>query len=203
MIVVRVELWPKGDEKSAKEIARGHITNDETGTDLLANYEATFGPSLTAYVKDFPRRSHNVWRLIKEALCIADPTPLFLSPKDRFLRTLREESSLRGIELRSATATSGGWSIVAQRTGTNVLFKSTIDTDSEHRYEAAFVADLLLERVVEQVRRARKAMYAEAIAASRQNATQTRWLEAVSGTQDFNMLRTEELQAIQRLVWRT
>lgn len=38
MVVVKIELWPKGDESKATPIAIARITNDGTGTAELGNY---------------------------------------------------------------------------------------------------------------------------------------------------------------------
>ena len=40
MVVVKVELWPKGSEKGAREIARALIWNDGTGDAKVGNYKA-------------------------------------------------------------------------------------------------------------------------------------------------------------------
>jgi len=38
MVVVKIELWPLGDEKKAREIGRAEIVNDGTGTTERSNY---------------------------------------------------------------------------------------------------------------------------------------------------------------------
>lgn len=78
MIVVKVELHSAQDW-SIQEIGRAHIWNDGTGTFERGNYEVGVlrrgdtKPWLgryvrTGYVKNYPRQSYNVWRLIFRAL---------------------------------------------------------------------------------------------------------------------------------------
>ena len=38
MIVVKIELWPKGDESRKQDLGVAQITNDQTGTEELGNY---------------------------------------------------------------------------------------------------------------------------------------------------------------------
>ena len=38
MLVVKIELWPKGDESKARQIGRIDIINDGTGTSEFGNY---------------------------------------------------------------------------------------------------------------------------------------------------------------------
>jgi hypothetical protein len=38
MLVVKVELWPKGDEDKSVVIGRMEIANDATGTGDIGNY---------------------------------------------------------------------------------------------------------------------------------------------------------------------
>lgn len=40
MVVVKIELWPRGDERQAREIGRVRITNDGTGDSQYGNYDA-------------------------------------------------------------------------------------------------------------------------------------------------------------------
>lgn len=73
MIIIKVEIWPFGDESAAREIARGKIINDGTGNKELGNYNAEFyewpwqGPVLGDRVEGHYRKS-SVWLLIKKAL---------------------------------------------------------------------------------------------------------------------------------------
>lgn len=41
MLVVKMELWPGGDESAKRELSRVVIVNDETGTPELGNYDVT------------------------------------------------------------------------------------------------------------------------------------------------------------------
>lgn len=75
MIVIKVELWPGGNEARAQEIARGRIANDGTGTLASGNYRAAFTSEVSADrylrkadIQNFPRRRKNVWELIRRAL---------------------------------------------------------------------------------------------------------------------------------------
>lgn len=86
MIVVKVELWPRGDGNKAKEIGRMYIAN-VGGTQDSGNYEVavcrrgtTKCPLVgetkavrTGSVRNFPRKSYNMWRLITRALLSAFP----------------------------------------------------------------------------------------------------------------------------------
>ncbi len=95
MIVIKIELWPFGDEDRAKEIGRMYIANDGAGGPMRGDYKVAVckrgttevpreiylpdAPELAAEqpkatrageVKDYPRLSYNVWRLIARA-CLA------------------------------------------------------------------------------------------------------------------------------------
>jgi len=90
MIVVKIEMWPKGDESKAREIGRTYIYNSG-GSLTRSNYEArvcrkakTFvheprkvvsgeGFARKGSVTDYPRLSYNVWRLIIRALLACFP----------------------------------------------------------------------------------------------------------------------------------
>lgn len=89
MIVVKIEMWPKGDESKKREIGRTYIYN-AGGSLTRGDYEVrvcrknsfeTTGERLrtgrgftrTARVEDYPRLSYNVWRLISRALRAAFP----------------------------------------------------------------------------------------------------------------------------------
>ena len=85
MIVVKIEMWPKGDESKAREIGRTYIYNSG-GSVRRGNYEARVcrkakkfvheprkvisgeGFARTGSVSDYPRVSSNVWRLVIRAL---------------------------------------------------------------------------------------------------------------------------------------
>lgn len=92
MIVVKLEMWPLGDQSKAREIGRTYIAN-VGGTAERGNYVAAVcrkGDTLvpkeiyqgdvplrlpehpnacrSGEVHDYPRLSYNVWRLIIRAL---------------------------------------------------------------------------------------------------------------------------------------
>jgi hypothetical protein len=85
VIVVKVEMWPKGNESKAREIGRTYIYNDG-GSLRRGNYEARVcrrakkfvheprkvlsgeGFARTGRVEDYPRLSYNIWRLVIRAL---------------------------------------------------------------------------------------------------------------------------------------
>ena len=80
MIVVRVELWPKGWEgKPPHELMCMHITNDGTGGESRGNYNVEIfrrgarGVMRLVRVEDFPRRSYHVGRLVLRALAACFP----------------------------------------------------------------------------------------------------------------------------------
>lgn len=92
MIVVKLEMWPKGDESRKYELGRTYIYNDGTGGGKRGNYEVRVcrknkeGYDLTsreisagekctrkARLENWPRNSYNVWRLILQALRSAFP----------------------------------------------------------------------------------------------------------------------------------
>lgn len=89
MIVVRLEMWPKGDESRKREIGRAFVYNDG-GSLRRGNYEVRVcrknrfdhvpgdvptddGFARTGRVENYPRLSYNVWRLILRALRAAFP----------------------------------------------------------------------------------------------------------------------------------
>lgn len=74
MIVVRVELWPLGNQAAAKEIGRMLIVN-EGGTTQFGDYGAYLtrrgAPDVvqrSAGVARHPRLTQSVWRLVEKAL---------------------------------------------------------------------------------------------------------------------------------------
>lgn len=52
MVVVKIELWPLGNEKHKREIGRAKIWNDGTGDRNTGNYEAELSHSGLFYNKD-------------------------------------------------------------------------------------------------------------------------------------------------------
>lgn len=89
MIVVKVEMWPKGDERRMYELGRTYIYN-AGGTETRGDYEVrvcrkgSYAPdprkiasgegfTRTARVDNWPRKSYNIWRLILRCLMGAFP----------------------------------------------------------------------------------------------------------------------------------
>ncbi len=88
MIVVKIELWPGGNERKSVELGRTYI-NNTGGTDDRGEYDVRVcrkgkldflkdvlrgrGPLRTGHVSDYPRLSYNVWRLVLRALLEAFP----------------------------------------------------------------------------------------------------------------------------------
>ena len=73
MVVVKVELWPLGDESRKVQMGRLEIRNDLTGTATRGNYLAIRAGRYTAKVREtrvtgYRRKSSPVWRLITMAL---------------------------------------------------------------------------------------------------------------------------------------
>jgi hypothetical protein len=83
MIVVKIELWPKGHEDKAREIGRMHLTNQFTKTvtnPKLGDYlvqvlrrGTTDKVTREGIVFNYPRQSYNIWRLITRALKVTFP----------------------------------------------------------------------------------------------------------------------------------
>lgn len=89
MIVVKIEMWPKGDESRARELGRTYIYNDG-GTTARADYQVRVcrkgshhptsraiaegtGFTRVGEVKGYARNAYNVWVLILRALRSAFP----------------------------------------------------------------------------------------------------------------------------------
>ena len=89
MIVVKIEMWPKGDESEAREIGRTYIYN-AGGSLTHGDYEVCVcrknqfehvprkvlsgeGFTRTGRVEGYPRLACNVWRLILRSLRAAFP----------------------------------------------------------------------------------------------------------------------------------
>ena len=76
MIVVKVELWPYGFEERKKLLCQATIANDGTGTKTRGNYRVKLSGQKrnakktwrTAEVKEYARKSYNVWYLVRKAL---------------------------------------------------------------------------------------------------------------------------------------
>lgn len=70
MLVVKLEIWPHGNEASAREVGRLLIANDGTGTEAVGNYTAVMEDAscrLVGSVANFERK-RTVWRLVYRAL---------------------------------------------------------------------------------------------------------------------------------------
>ena len=82
MIVVKIELWKKGDEFDKIELGRAYISN-QGGTQTRGEYHARiqrnglfdrqFMPLRSGAVHNFPRLSYNVWRLVIRSLLVCFP----------------------------------------------------------------------------------------------------------------------------------
>ena len=78
MIVVKIELWPKGYEEKARELGRMHLTNQFVRSVLnpkRGDYKVEVMRRGTkdkvqrhGTVRDYPRQAYNIWRLIFRAL---------------------------------------------------------------------------------------------------------------------------------------
>jgi hypothetical protein len=82
VIVVKLEMWPFGDETKAYPLGRTYIWNTGSGGTKIGNYAAAVckkgsvdrsKPLRTGFVDEYPRLSYNVWRLIIRALKSAFP----------------------------------------------------------------------------------------------------------------------------------
>lgn len=79
MIVVKIELWPKGDKSKAQVLGEIEITNDAKGTQDLGNYNVKLfkwneertgrgGIWKQGKVAGFPRKSRGPYDLLLRAL---------------------------------------------------------------------------------------------------------------------------------------
>lgn len=89
MIVVKIEMWPGGDEEGAYELGRSYIRNrgDNPRHPHRGNYEikvcrkghtefkgwSAIKASRQGEVFNWPRLSYNIWRLVLRALMDAFP----------------------------------------------------------------------------------------------------------------------------------
>jgi hypothetical protein len=69
MLIIKIELWPFGDESLARTIAVGAIANDQTGTPKEGNYVSVFTDprtktTETTWCKGHPRE-HSVIELLR------------------------------------------------------------------------------------------------------------------------------------------
>jgi hypothetical protein len=75
MIVLNMELWPKGFEDRKQHLGTAIITNDATGTETSGNYTVILsrrGSPKSCWkagkVKGFPRKTRGAWDLLYLAL---------------------------------------------------------------------------------------------------------------------------------------
>jgi len=73
MIVIKVEMWPGGDQKNAYPLGTAVIINTATGTATQGNYVAqVFSKNgrliRKETVSDFPRKRLLVWDLLHRVL---------------------------------------------------------------------------------------------------------------------------------------
>lgn len=69
MVVVKIELWPLGDEDFKKSLGEVHIINDGTGTRTRGNYKVNFFNRAGRYFKskkieNHPRQATSTWNLL-------------------------------------------------------------------------------------------------------------------------------------------
>lgn len=82
MLVIKVELWPYGDEKNKEVIGTGVIVNDGSGSAQVGNYDVLFvdqdvpdavglyqlNAQKSVGVRNHLRAVHSVWKLVHNAL---------------------------------------------------------------------------------------------------------------------------------------
>lgn len=75
MLVVTIELWPRGDESRKRHLGTARIVNDGTGTADSGNYRvelSKWGRPKSVWrqgtVRGFPRRRRGPWDLLYRAL---------------------------------------------------------------------------------------------------------------------------------------
>lgn len=71
MIKITVELWPFGSEVNKRTLAVMDIANDGTGTATRGNYKVRRFGQLAwdeKVVENYPRKNHNVFKLVYLAL---------------------------------------------------------------------------------------------------------------------------------------
>lgn len=76
MLVVKVELWPFGDENKKEDLGKVIFYNDGTGTTELANYNVKFehtfikrkSPVISMLRIDGFKKQAGFWRLVNMAL---------------------------------------------------------------------------------------------------------------------------------------
>lgn len=83
MIVVKIELWPKGFESNARELGRLHLTNQfvrSVSNPKRGDYKVEVMRRGTkdkvqrqGVVENYPRQAYSIWRLIARALKVTFP----------------------------------------------------------------------------------------------------------------------------------
>ena len=74
MIYVTVEIWPNGRESEKRQLGRMVIANQGSGTMLRGDYAFVIEGKQrilkggVGSVKNFPRKSKNVWHLLHKVL---------------------------------------------------------------------------------------------------------------------------------------
>jgi len=73
MLVVKVELWPFGNEESKRTLGTMRISNDATGTTTRGNYNVRVfsrdgRETHKVRVENYPRKALSVWALVYQAL---------------------------------------------------------------------------------------------------------------------------------------
>lgn len=73
MIVVKIELWPWGEESRKVELGTARIWNDASGSSTVGNYGYELkgksgSPMGKGEVKDFPRQRLMAWDLLLRVL---------------------------------------------------------------------------------------------------------------------------------------
>jgi hypothetical protein len=76
MIVVKIELWPHGDELRRQQLGTAHIINNGEGTRTVGHYTVKLfksgrscpGVWKAGSVRDFPRQALGPWDLLYRAL---------------------------------------------------------------------------------------------------------------------------------------
>ena len=75
MLVVKIELWPYGNENEKEELGRMEIINDGSGTLRRGNYDVRVcrKDNYDKYVREgrvegYARKSYSVWELVKRSL---------------------------------------------------------------------------------------------------------------------------------------
>lgn len=71
MIVVKIEIWPFGDQRKARELGRVEIVNDGKGTQDQADYDVRFHDELSekrVKLQDHRRGPMGFWRLVRDAM---------------------------------------------------------------------------------------------------------------------------------------